>query len=252
MKRFILLICLFAMALGVHAANKSYRDFTDTQGRTIRGRVVAYDEKKGVVTFERDNRKRSKVPLTIFADIDQAYIRDWNLLNKFKSSRFKISANRKKKAGESTQSYSTKKKVEETHYEIQLENRSAYTFKNLKLIYGIYYEQEEMKGSQETCLQGVYCDESTIEIMMPKTKEVIRTEVISTYTQELGAGWVRVEEDGNYNSSDNVQRGEIHGLWVRIELTLPSGQTEIREFCHPDSLNNNRSWVSSTIRAGMN
>ena len=40
MKRWVLVCLLVAMVTGVQAANK-YRDFTDTQGRTITARIVS-------------------------------------------------------------------------------------------------------------------------------------------------------------------------------------------------------------------
>ena len=82
MRRILLVVGLIAVVMGTQA--EKYRDFTDTQGRTIRGRIVAYDATKKIVSFERDNRKTSKVPIGIFSEADQAYLLEWEVLRNFR------------------------------------------------------------------------------------------------------------------------------------------------------------------------
>ncbi|MCK5675887.1 MAG: hypothetical protein KAH99_02610 [Verrucomicrobia bacterium] len=96
MKRLVLFACLLAMVSGVHAATQ-YRDFKSAEGKTIRGRITGYNPLKEVVTIERDNRRTTKVPITIFCETDQIYIREWKIFRCFMTDRyFKISAKRKK------------------------------------------------------------------------------------------------------------------------------------------------------------
>ncbi len=248
MKRLLLMVCFVAVVGGVQGA-KQYRDFMDTQGRTIRGCIVAYDAKKQIVTFERDDRKIKKAPITLFSEADQTYILEWEVLRSFAMERlFKISAKRKKRSNEEESHNTHNKKIamQDTSYEIMIENRSASNFKDLKLEYCIYYEQEERSDRGNINNQGVYCGDLTVDSIMPTTKKVLYTEAVSTYTQELSADWY-------YGSgSDNVQRGDVHGIWIRVHLKLPSGETETRECCLPDSLKNSKAWMTSSIRAGKN
>ena len=250
MKRLLLVIYLVTAAVGVQAV-KQYRDFTDTKGRTIRGRIVAYDAKKKIVTFERDNKRTSKVPITVFSETDQGYVLEWETLKNFATERlFRISAKQKKIDNEAKGSKSRSKQieVEDTHYEILLENKSASELKGLELEYCIYYEQEEGAA----CSQGVHCGDLSIDAINPVSKKTLQTEAVSTYTKELNSDWRYVDDDGKPISVDNVQRGDVHGIWIRIHLKLPSGQKETREFCCPESISNSKAWVSSSIRAGMN
>ena len=240
------MVCLVVVVAGAWAAGgKQYRDFTSADGKTIRGCIKAYNPAKKMVTIERDNRKTAKVSITVFSETDQAYIRDWGVLRNFvQGSTFKISARRKRcdNDGESDKTHYIEKDVTDTHYEILLENKSVSKLKGIELKYCIYYEQEEGKA----CNQGVYCGDLPIESINPASSKTLLTEVVSTYTAELSG-------NARYTSGkSNVQRGDVHGIWIRVHLKLPSGQKGTREFCYPDSLNNSRAWVSSSIRAGMN
>ena len=71
MKRFLLMACLLVMAAGA-LAEKEYRDFTDQEGRTIRGCITGYNAQKQMVTIERDNDKNPVVALREIADETQS------------------------------------------------------------------------------------------------------------------------------------------------------------------------------------
>lgn len=250
MKRILLIAYLIMTVVGVQAA-KQYRDFTDTKGRTIRGCIVSYDTKKGIVSFERDNRKISKVPITVFSESDQVYIKDWEVLKCFSLERlFKISAKRRKQdnEGKSSTEHNKKTDVVDTNYEILLENRSKSVFKGLKMEYCIYYEQDGRKEA----IQGVYHDDLAIASIKPTSKKVLKTEAVSTYTRELDSNWTYGDGGGNSSGVKNIQRGDVHGIWIRIHMTMPSGEKATREVCFPDNLSNSKAWMNSSIRAGMN
>lgn len=247
-KRILLMVGLVSMAIGARAV-KEYRDFTDTKGRTIRGCIVSYDAKREVVKFERDNRKIAKVPITIFSEADQTYIRDWTVLKNFMTEHlFKISANQKKNENKDEEIKSTylEKDVDTIKYEIALENRSVYELKGVEVEYCIYYEQEERGKRKEVCNQGVYCGTISIVSLLPKSEKLVKTGEVSVYTEELSPNASYI------NGMDNVQRGDVHGIWIRVHLTLPSGEKRTREYCSPSSLNNSRTWISSSIRVGIN
>ena len=64
LNKFNLVVCLMVVCTVVHAAPQ-YRDFMDTEGRTIRGRIIAFDGKADIVTIERDTKRTAKVPVAI-------------------------------------------------------------------------------------------------------------------------------------------------------------------------------------------
>ena len=248
MKCLVLCIGVLAMAFGASAATK-YRDFTSADGKTIKAAVKAYDAQKSIVTIERDNRKTMKVPITVFSEADQSYILEWAVLRNFALERlFKISVKRKKNDNEeeSFTSGNKKKAVVDTHYEILLENKTSSDLKGLKLEYCIYYEQETPGQSKMIRNQGVYCGDLAIDSIASGSKKVLDTESVTTYTEELDSGWYY------FSGSGNIQRGDVHGIWIRVHLKLPSGQTRTREMCYPDSLSNSKAWMTSSIKAGAN
>ena len=75
MKRWVLLICWLGLVSSIGAVTQ-YRDFKDTQGRTIRARVLKFDALTEMVTIQREGMHASKVPLNIFSEAGQAYIQD--------------------------------------------------------------------------------------------------------------------------------------------------------------------------------
>ena len=248
MKRLLLVSFLIITATGTQAVTK-YRNFTSADGKTIKAAVKSYNAQKKIVTIERDNRKTMKVPITVFSESDQAYILDWEVLRCFSVERlFKISVKRKKRDNEeeSFSSHNKKKAVVDTHYEILLENKPSSELKGLKLEYCIYYEQEVPGKSKMICTQGVYCGDLSIDSIASASKKVLQTESVSTFTEELDSGWYY------FSGSGNIQRGDVHGIWIRIHMTLPSGQKATREMCYPDSLSNSKAWMNSSIRTGMN
>ena len=248
MKRLLVIIFLAAQVGGVHAV-KQYRDFMDTKGRTIRGRILAYNAGSGTVTFERDNKRSSKVPITIFSDADQIYIKEWECSKQFLSNtKLKISAQRKK--GKDTDaSYSssvTSKKVELMGYKIVLENRSETSMKDLEVEYCIYYEQDEVRNRKQHTAEGVFCGSFPRGTIPPKTKVEKLTKMVKIYKRELDSGRIYISD------IKNVQKGRVRGIWIRVNMKLSSGEKLTRNYCLPDSLNNSKVWMRSSVRAGMN
>ena len=249
MKR--LLRFVFAVMLVVNGAfAKQYRDFTDTKGRTIRGYVQAFDERSGRVTFERENHRTSKVPITIFSEADQTYIQEWNHAKFFLSkSSFKISASRKKMKdkGESYSGVAWSKKVKNMGYEVVFENRSATQLENLEIKYCIFYEQDDVKDRRTQCTEeGVLCGNFPLNSLPPKCKKSLMTEMVKIFKKELGGDYYYTED------IKNVQSGQIRGIWIRVSMKLSSGEKLTRDYCLPDSLENSKVWMASSINVGMN
>jgi hypothetical protein len=78
-----------------------------------------------------------------------------------------------------------------------------------------------------------------------------QTKEVSIYKKELSSDYYYGTSGGS-SGIDNVQQGEVHGLWVRVHLMLPTGFKETRDFCFPDRLNSSRVWATNSIPAGVN
>lgn len=237
------------LVAGVHAA-KQYRDFTDTQGRTIRGCILAYNEKTGVVSFERSNRRMAKVPFSIFSEKSQQQIISWQIKKYFTSnSSFKVSATRQETKNKRLSKNGERilQRAENASYEITLENKSSTTFKDLKIEYCIYYEQET--DGQSTSIpaeEGVLCG-SVSDISLPqKSKKSIDSEAVIIYKATLNS-------DNYYTDSGKSKlNGKVNGIWIRIHTKLPSGEKVIREYSRPDKIAGKYKWAKSSLAVGLN
>lgn len=71
-----LILCLCAGSL--ISLGETYHSFTDKEGRSIQAKIIKFDSQSMRVTLERENRKVATVPLDIFSEADQEYIRSWS------------------------------------------------------------------------------------------------------------------------------------------------------------------------------
>jgi hypothetical protein len=247
MRRVFLILCLAAVC-GRSEAERAYRFFKNTEGQTIRAAVVSYDAAKEVVTIERDNRRTAKVPITVFCEADQTYIRGWEVSRVFDSkAQFKISVNKIDKRNEEAgrklnqQSSGVEYEVEDIHYEILLDNRSAVTLSDLSLEYCIFYEQDRPAGEDE----GVLCGSFKIDEARSKSKQALKTDAVSVYKSQVKGGYVY------RNSAPDIHRGDVDGIWVRISMKRGKERV-IREYAEPEALTERRRWMKESVAAGIN
>ena len=126
------------LTIGLAVSAGEYRDFMSADGKAIRAKILRYDAKARKVTLERDNRKMATIPLVALSSEDQAHVLQWEFNKVFMSeSSFKIEAKRKevKDKNASYGSYVQARKVEDTAYEIRLQNRSTSKIDNLNIEY---------------------------------------------------------------------------------------------------------------------
>lgn len=247
MKRLFWMSC-FLLLVSAVLAGKAYRDFTDAQGRTIRGCVIAYESAKQMVTFERENHKPAKVPLHIFSDADQAYISNWGAAQAFESKRnFKISAQKRSENNKAASNRLSGRnpvmvyKVEDTHYEILLENRSASMLTDLRVEYCIYYKQDHAGGEGNRTL----CGRFELDQSQPKSKASLATDAVSIYQSELSSGYIYA------GAESSIHTGEIDGIWIRVYVTIGDKEC-LREYLYPDDLSRGRVWKSESSPPGIN
>jgi len=236
------------MLVGGTFAGRQYRDFTDIKGRTIRGCVLAFDEHSGTVSFERDNQRTSKVPITIFSEADQDYIKNWCLLRGFRDpSRFKISVKKKngktwKKTGE-IGGVSTK----EVRYDIVLENRNDLPLENVSVEYRIFLRAKgngrwvedfyKALGSSQDLLNPLpVLGEGKYAEIPSKGTMVLETKYARTVKEKVNGGIMDVF--GEYFETQEVV---LEGVWVRV-TTVIDGETIMREVFAPDTLRGKYEW----------
>jgi hypothetical protein len=249
MKRGGLIFCLIAVITGAQAED-TYRDFTDTQGRTIRGRVLAYDTARGEVSFERENGRTAKVPVTIFSEADRQYIEKWNNQAGVRSTtRFRISCDRRAVRDWSEKMMGTihysdgsvqhdqvtgKKDFAETNYEIVLVNRNSHPITDLVLEYCIYYQQELMDGAEAQ--QGVLFGSVPIEKLDASERRTIETDSVVVFKEETNAEFLY----------SRVLNGEVNGICLRLYLKDGDERVLVREVGVPDSIPDSYEWVAQS------
>ncbi len=72
--RFFLLLCLGCLSA---RAEPEYREFTSTDGQSIKAVVVNYDPGNGQVVIRREDGRKFTVPFDRFSADDQAYLTHW-------------------------------------------------------------------------------------------------------------------------------------------------------------------------------
>ena len=246
---------LWGIVLGILCggawADDAYREFTNTQGQSIRGRVLSFDAVKGVVQIEAENGKKARIPLAGLVEKDQEYIQAWgNAQNFMNESRFRISANRnrEKNEGKSGQQGVLDRDVKNVGYDITLDNRSDIALANIQLEYCIFYEQEDFKAGADkaVCEQGIYCGTLDVDGIPARSDKVLQTAEVIVFKEELDSGYY-------YTSGrPNVKHGQVHGVWLRASIALPNGERVFRDYCLPDSLPSSKTWTTKTVAVGMN
>lgn len=90
------------------------------------------------------------------------------------------------------------------------------------------------------------CGTLSIPDMPKKSAKTIKSDQVKLYKYELDSNYQYID---GYN---NVQKGEINGIWIKARMKMPSGNTIIRSYCLPENLNEKQSWTTSSKKAGIN
>ncbi|WP_269542728.1 hypothetical protein [Cerasicoccus fimbriatus] len=75
MLRALTIFLLFASSL----AASDLREFTSTDGKTLKASVVNYDQQSGEVTIRLEDNRTFKVPVDRFSEDDQTYLKEWRM-----------------------------------------------------------------------------------------------------------------------------------------------------------------------------
>ena len=203
MKRLHVWIMIGVLAAFGIRADEDYHFFTDAQGRTISAKITACELAKNKVTLEReDNKQRVTVPIDMFTDDDQRYIKDWIDSNAFLSTRIlevKCAARQVKKWSENESAsvtYSSGNtvddfvhnviKYEQSAYVFTFKNREAVPIKGLELRYCIYYEQSYMtKAKKPKMGLKVLCGSIDIPDIPGNGEITLSTEPVTTFEDDI-------------------------------------------------------------------
>lgn len=234
---------LYLLVALVFSALTSYGDmriFTDLKGRSIEAKLVNYEADSNTVTIQRKGTKKTtRVSLSIFSKGDQKFVREWGKLQALQDSRLKAVIRRfsekdKKNTRGSSASTSV---VTDEGFTIRLENGTKKNLENIELKYAIFYEQERHvgAGSVKTELkQGCLVKDKVISIPardeFEMTTETVKLRTWKTYSL------APIDSD-------------VHGIRIRLTLTLESGEKTTRDFAYPSSLK--QPWRSETVDAAM-
>jgi len=216
------IVCLSLLSLTVLGAE---RIFTDVQGRTIEGELVNFDEAGSMVSIVRKgSRNAARVPISIFVEDDQEYIREWATLQAITDRRLKADIKRISDKDEgNTYGTSASTSVMTDHYfKIVFENGTKTSLEDVNLEYVIYYEQDHHQGrSNAERKQGTLYANEKLTLPARETTEY-ETQKVKLWT------W-------NTYSLAPID-AKIHGIRVRLTLTSAKGMKEMREYVYPSSL----------------
>lgn len=235
-KQFLMVLLL----VGFAATGTEYRNFKSADGKTIRGKVVKYDGKRGAVTIERDTKKRATVPIVVFSREDQEYIKEWQTLEAFRSeSVLRVECSDKKIEQWKEDESAFQRKFEKMVYEVQFNNRADTSVGPLNVEYKIFYEQEENDSATKKVVTHQKEKKGKFDpvTLQSKGKQTLVTDNV-------------VLENFEFNMSDyyvpggdpESTSGEIKGIWVRLRVKMKSGEDVVRDVYAPESIRGKYTW----------
>jgi hypothetical protein len=247
MKCWIWRILLGVVCTGAWA-DDAYRDFTDTKGRSIRGRVISYDAAKGVVQIEAESGKKAPIPLEGLIEKDQEYVWAWENAQGFADEKlFRISCAEKQieetkeeirqdltwASGDTDKDFLmnviTRKRIA---YDFKLGNFNATPLSGIRMEYKIYYEQSEMTRDRSKPIAEQKNLNETVALDAIPAKESItfQTKPVEIHEDDIN------EIDSRTGDPRQAGKGRVHGIRARFYMTLTTGDQIMREICEPSSL----------------
>ena len=211
----------------VLAAQGDYREFIGADGRTIVAKLVAYDDLSKKVTVQPKGKGFKTVPLTLFSEIDQAYISSWKDRQDFLSAtKLKVSVQRQKNKDEESSSISddsTDNLYYDCSFILTFDNRSTTDFNDVKFEYVILYSQDRHTDglSQKKSKNGSTYGRETISLPAKTTRD-FETEKVVIYNYNTG------------KSGEKDLEGGVDGILVKLTWKSPSGDSVLREFRFPE------------------
>ncbi len=223
-------------------SDEAYRTFSDTQGRTFKGRLIDFEAASETVVLMRSGGKTGRMQLAMFSDADRLFILDWRASHRFQEGlEFMPTLNStpvsKKESGISDAT----KEVIDSVYKIRLMNRTDAPFEKIHFEYCIFYNQGERKGRTVRYEEGSCYGKGVVELLRPSSELVGETKSIRLYTEDSRSGAF---------GSDASSLANVHGIWLRLKTKLPSGKEMMREYRTSEDIE--WKWAPYSFGAGQN
>ncbi|MDF7826081.1 hypothetical protein P4B35_18770 [Pontiellaceae bacterium B12227] len=267
-----LLIFLFFLSAMPTFAADAFRTFTSADGRTLKAKILSYDERKEKVEIQREDNRKLTVSPASFSEKDQTHIRKWYAAQVFMSPNlFQLEVKRKETG-------STKKEHEvdvgedgggggrrgggETgvitvaidkrttyKFNLTLENKSNTQLNGITIEYRIYYDQQKAvldekanKGRAEDsdrperymAVDALKAKESRARL---KPAEAKSRRTVSTTSVTL------LERSASRSWGDKIDlKSNLHGAWIRLTMKGPDGEVLTRDVASSNSIMKKFPW----------
>ena len=238
-----LVLVALGIALSAYSAERELYRFTDSEGRSFRGEVKAFNERTEVVTIRRLDGKTGSMKLSAFAEKDQQYIRKWALKAGFEQGvsivpQFEFVMDQ----DASTSGDVVNKNVWKASFNVVLSNPTPYDFGEISVEYCIFYRQGVRKeGESMIYSEGVCYGSSAVKTLKSTEKTNLTTQAIRLFS-EKGRNTIF----GSVSCSD----ANVRGIWVKMTSTLKTGETVVREFRTSDD--KLWEWHDQSFGVGLN
>jgi len=223
-----------------------YHAFIDKSGRTIQAKIINVDSEGANVTLQREGSHRSAtVPVTLFDDDTQAYIRSWIEASDFLNERIlPVEFNHKyEKIADQSQAYTggitttswSKSSVYYGHHiEMIIQNKSKHPFNNVTLEYTLFYSQDHAgREGKKTERAGTLYYKQNIDIPPRSTKEIASEQIILHSYSYVSRSYSPEDRDG-----------ELEGIIIHLSLLTETGETVTREIIYPEK--KDFTWTTKT------
>ncbi len=232
---------LLALAANSLAA-KPYHDFLLKDGRSFRGRIVAYDHHTDIVKIVRVDKRLIETSPSVFDEADQLRIKEWHTTRCFHSTKlFRVRAERQIVRAEKWQPFrgdiggssgGSSRGLRNTYYDIIVENSSSIPFQNMTVEYQMHYRWGKTPG--------VKYGRFMVSKLEPKSKKKVRT------TEYIPSNF-KLKDAGLFWSPGSGNKMVSKGIWIRIILPLSNDRKEVREYCLPSNLSKHHKWTEKDV-----
>ncbi len=223
-------IFLWLAVFGPVPAVGEYREFEDSEGRSIRAALVRASMEE--VWIRREDGQSYRVPLERFSSEDQDYINRWRQLEQFRGGRgLEFNARRYVEERERASHGVVTSRGEETGYRITLRNRTDQPARNLRLSYRFYVERQSAADARPRTDR--YNGEGTIPFIEAGGEEAFETSTATLVETRLASGW----RYSNTNQRRHADR--LRGVSVLVKT---EDGVEIASFANPASLLETDPW----------
>ena len=215
------------------------REFTLPDGRSLEAEIVQYDERLWQVELKRADGKLVKIKPSVFVEEDQAYVDEWIIHSIFKGRHVTVEVNKKKVGQQKMDGRAEFLRIDSFLYEIEIQNRSATQISGLDVEYKIFYEQEVNDMDKGRVINHEKTENGKLKI-----KSLGAREKRNFSTKEVELAKYEFNTTNYYVEGGDPQstKGDIKGIWIRMECETASGMKSVKDFFEPSSIEGKYRW----------